>query len=112
VSGGRLRSELYIDSGDADQNVELFSRLAGRREEVETAYGRALEWDELQGRRACRIADHTPGDITNAECYDRYIDLFLETIPRWSAAIDRVRPALMPPPPHAAIGWVESRPGR
>jgi Domain of unknown function (DUF4268) len=104
VSGGRLRSELYIDSGDADQNAELFSRFAGRREEVETAYGRALEWDELQGRRACRIADHTTGDVTDAEHHDRYIDWFLDTIPRWSAGIDLVRPALVAPPPPDAIG--------
>jgi hypothetical protein len=49
--------ELYIDRGkDSDaENQRIFEELVGRREEVEAAFGDTLEWQRLDGRRACRI---------------------------------------------------------
>jgi hypothetical protein len=44
--GDRLRQELYIDTGDGDQNDEIFGYLRERREQIEEAYGTRLEWEE------------------------------------------------------------------
>ncbi len=49
--------ELYIDRGrDADsENEEIFDRLQQSKAEIEEAFGEELEWQRLEGRRACRI---------------------------------------------------------
>ena len=49
--------ELYIDRGrEADsENEEILDRLEKSKEEVEEAFGGSLEWQRLEGKRACRI---------------------------------------------------------
>jgi Domain of unknown function (DUF4268) len=50
AQGGKLRTELYIDFGDAEANTQLFKRLAARKDEIETAYGGPLVWEDLPAR--------------------------------------------------------------
>jgi hypothetical protein len=85
--GGSLRSELYIDTGDAEENLALFSGLRGRSEEIEAAFGGALDWQELPNRRACRIAWHGVGEVTNEEQHAAYINDLIEHTTRLHAAI-------------------------
>ena len=49
--------ELYIDRGkDSDQeNLSIFKQLESSKAEIEKQFGGPLEWQELEGRRACRI---------------------------------------------------------
>ncbi len=49
--------ELYIDRGkDSDaENLQIFEELLGQKDHIETAFNDALEWQRLEGRRACRI---------------------------------------------------------
>jgi hypothetical protein len=49
--------ELYIDRGkDADEeNKAIFDSLAQSRDAVEKDFGEPLEWQRLEGKRACRI---------------------------------------------------------
>ena len=44
VHNGRVKHELYIDSGDADQNKRTMSRLAGAKTEFERRFGGPVEW--------------------------------------------------------------------
>lgn len=53
---GGARIELYIDTGDGDQNQAIFDQLAGHREEIEKSFGGSLSWDYEDERRSCRIA--------------------------------------------------------
>ncbi|MDB4793045.1 DUF4268 domain-containing protein [bacterium] len=49
--------ELYIDRG-RDKNVEnraIFDKLKQAQAEIEEVFGGALEWQGLEGKRACRI---------------------------------------------------------
>ncbi|NLG50994.1 MAG: DUF4268 domain-containing protein [Chloroflexi bacterium] len=50
--------ELYIDRGkDADrENKAIFDELAKAKAEIEAAFGGPLEWERLDGKRACRIS--------------------------------------------------------
>jgi hypothetical protein len=79
AAGGRLRTELYIDSGDAETNLKVFRDSKTRAKAIEAAYGKALSWEELPGRRACRIADYADGDVTNTDHHDNYIDWFFDS---------------------------------
>ena len=50
--------ELYIDRGrDADdENEDILDRLERSKQEIEEAFGESLEWQRLEGKRACRIS--------------------------------------------------------
>ena len=94
-AGGRLRHELYIDSGDASRNIQIFQALRDQCEAIEQTYGRPLEWEELPSRQACRVGDYTEGDVTQIERHDEYIEWFLDAGERFrrAMAIARVPPA-------------------
>jgi hypothetical protein len=88
AQNARLRHELYIALGDAAQNEQLFEQLHGQKEDLEAAYGRPLAWEDLSGRKGCRIADYEGGcDVAEEERFDEFIDWFID-------AGDRLRRAL------------------
>lgn len=87
AAGGRLRHELYIDSGDGETNLELFESIRQQREAFEAAYGRPLEFEQLPGKRACRITEYAEGAIDNSEDWDSYIDWFIDAGERMRVAI-------------------------
>jgi hypothetical protein len=49
--------ELYIDRGkDSEEiNKEIFNQLFHNRQTIESNFGEPLEWQTLEGKRACRI---------------------------------------------------------
>jgi hypothetical protein len=50
-------AELYIDRGkdSGTENEDIFDQLAQSKEEIEGAFGGPLDWQRLEGARACRI---------------------------------------------------------
>ncbi|HET7489175.1 MAG TPA: DUF4268 domain-containing protein [Acidimicrobiales bacterium] len=90
AAGGRLRHELYIDTGDGSVNLAIFQALAQHRTDFEAAYGRPLSFEELPGKRASRIADYTEGTIENQESWDDYIDWFIDSGERIRRAVGEV----------------------
>lgn len=54
--GGVLRAQVYLGTPDADLNLARFEGLYANREAFEAALGEPAEWDEMPGRKACRIA--------------------------------------------------------
>jgi hypothetical protein len=78
-ASGRLRSELYIDTGDGDENLAIFERLASQRIEIEEIYGSPLTWEDLPERQACRIADYGEGLIEESDRHHEFIDWFLDS---------------------------------
>lgn len=51
-------AELYIDrgKGSEEENKALFDQLFAHQEEIEAAFGGPLNWEALEGKRACRIS--------------------------------------------------------
>ena len=49
--------EVYIDRGSScdEWNKEMFGKLKRARTTIEKVFGGPLEWEELEGKRACRI---------------------------------------------------------
>jgi Domain of unknown function (DUF4268) len=87
----RLRHELYIDTGDGDRNMEIFDHLRDRRQQVESEYGRVLTWEELPGRRSCRIADYKDGcSIVDSDRHEEFVDWLLDAGERLRRALSVV----------------------
>ena len=65
ANSGQLRCEVYIDVGDSDANQRLFEAVRTHQSKIEESIGAPLHWDNLDGRRACRISITTPGRVTD-----------------------------------------------
>lgn len=61
--GGKVRVEIYIDSGDKAKNEALFDGLFLRKDEIQASIGQELSWERLDNRRACRVAIYRDGEI-------------------------------------------------
>ena len=89
----RLRHELYIDTGDAERNDEIFGHFQEHQEEFKAAYGKALSWEDLPNRRACRIAAYKDAcSIADETRYGEFIDWFLDARARLRRALATVGP--------------------
>ena len=50
------RVELYIGGPDPKENQRIFDALHAQRESIEKVFGEPLDWQALEGRKACRIS--------------------------------------------------------
>ena len=60
----KLRVEVYIDTRDTETTKDLFDKLFLKKQQIEEAVGKTLEWDRLDSSRAARISLYFPSDIT------------------------------------------------
>ncbi len=67
TNSGRVRTEIYIDSGDRDENKAFFGRLYADRQSIESTFGCPLEWERLEDKRACRVALYRTGSIEDSD---------------------------------------------
>lgn len=61
----RLRLEVYIDTGDGEENARIFDALSRHRTAIDGGVGHPLEWERLENRRASRIALYTEGALND-----------------------------------------------
>jgi hypothetical protein len=61
--GGWIRTEVYVDRGDAKSNKAIFDALAEQKDELSDKFEEELEWERLNDRRASRIAVYRNGTI-------------------------------------------------
>lgn len=86
-----LSSELVFETPDAAVNTARFRALEAHREQLESAYGAALDWQDLPGRKACRIAEYLPeADVALEERWDDYLGWLLDRQTRLRQAISAV----------------------
>jgi hypothetical protein len=64
--GARVRSEVYIDTGDADQNERILDHFLKEQAAIEKEFGEPLEWERLDEKRACRVACYRSGSIEDS----------------------------------------------
>ncbi|MGL5028461.1 MAG: DUF4268 domain-containing protein [Shewanella oncorhynchi] len=62
--GNKVRTELYIDFGSAEQNESCLNHLLESKAEIENEFGRELSWEPLDGKRATRVAIYRIGSIS------------------------------------------------
>jgi CBS domain-containing protein len=69
---GRIRVELYIDTGDKTRNKALFDALDQRKVLIQrdlAGISGSLEWERINDKRASRIALYHKGAITDSTEY-------------------------------------------
>ncbi len=91
------QAELYIDTGEAAANERIFDQLLASKDEIETAFGGPLEWQRLEGRRACRIRCRlTVGGLIDQDRWPKTQEAMIDAMVRLEQAhkphIKRLRP--------------------
>jgi hypothetical protein len=74
--GERVRTELYITTGDGERNTQILDKLYEDRSDIEREFGESLEWERLEEKQACRIACYRKGKIDEP-------DEVLDEIRKW-----------------------------
>jgi hypothetical protein len=86
-----IRVELYIDTGDAARNLEIFGSLVARRAEIERRFGGQLDFDPSEGKRICKVLvrrETSPSPILSPELHDELRGWFVTTIERFLPAFE------------------------
>jgi len=81
--------ELYIDSGEHDENKQIFDSLLAQKEKVEQAFGSALDWQRLDGKRASRIRYVMSGGglMDGEQDWPRIQDAMIDAMDRLARAV-------------------------
>ena len=72
--------ELYIDTGDKDENKKIFDGLRAKQQSIEQEFGASLSWERMDDKRASRLRYvMEDGGLTDAkdrwpEIQDKMID--------------------------------------
>jgi len=67
VQGGKARTDLYIDVGEAKKNKAIFDLLHEQREDIHSKLGKELEWERLDDKKSSRISVYMDGSIQSTE---------------------------------------------
>lgn len=82
--------ELYIDTGDKEENKHIFDALHAHKNEIEKAFGASLSWERLDAKRACRLRSvQTNGGLVGEEKWPAIQDAMI-------TAMDKLAKALKP----------------
>lgn len=97
-SGGRMCTELYIDGGDEDWNLEALRALREQSADIEREFGEKLDWQEMETKRACRIALYRKGSIMDPQDkLDEYMAWAIEHVLKLKRVFDpRIRKIARP----------------
>lgn len=86
-----LSSELVFESQDAATNTARYSALLRSKDELEDAYGFRLDWQDLPGRKATRVADYLrDAQIIREDEWPAYLEWLLDRQQRLRNALTRV----------------------
>ena len=84
-----LRVEYYLGSADAAVNQSRFEALMGVRAHLEKSIKAELDWELLDGKKACRISLYGPADsdVENRANWNQYSAWFLEAFDKMRGAV-------------------------
>ena len=82
-----VRVDLYIARPEAEPSKAIFDALQAQQEEIEAVFSKALVWQRLDDKKACRIKYSKPFDGYNRENWPEMIDWLVEHIALLEKAI-------------------------
>jgi hypothetical protein len=82
VAQHSARVEVYMRRPNAAENNAVFDNLLRHRDDIDSAYGRELTWQRLDGKVACRISE-------------RFDDGGYVDVERWPAIHDQMIDAMI-----------------
>jgi hypothetical protein len=87
------RVELYISTGNAARNKEIFDRIHSEKKNIEERFGGALGWERLDDKKDCRIRAELPvrTDIEDEETWPQLRRSMIDVMVRIEGAL---RPVL------------------
>ena len=75
------RVQVYIDYPDGERNTRLLEDLSRHKDHIESELGLSLDWQPMEGSRACRIAATRPGSIDDdADALEEIQTWMIETL--------------------------------
>lgn len=79
--------EVYIDTGEEKENKRIFDALYAQKEKIEQEFGSALDWQRLEGKRACRIRYVMEGGgLRDKERWEHIQDKMIDAMTRLEKA--------------------------
>jgi hypothetical protein len=90
VTKHQSTAELYIDRGkDTEaENEKIFDKLASVKREIENNSGEPLEWERMEGKRACRIKKTiTEGGYLDEKHWPKVHEVMVDTMIRLEKAL-------------------------
>ena len=83
------RIEAYLDSTLVDP-AEVFDWLHERRDDIDGAIDQPVEWDRMDGKRACRISAYFPEEVRvgDEDRWPELVDWMVPTLCRLKDAMD------------------------
>jgi len=83
-----MRVELYISRGDEESSERVFHSLEAHKSEIEDAFGQALVWQPMPGRKSCRVKhDLDGGGRLDREEWPQIIRAAVDAMVRLEVAI-------------------------
>jgi len=80
--------ELYIDTGDKDENKRIFDALFAKKLEVEKSFGSPLSWERLDDKRGSRIRYMvSEGGLTDEPKWQTMQDAMIGAMDKLSKAL-------------------------
>src|SRR5699024_9041913 len=67
ASGGKARTELYIDLEDFEKNKYVFDELRRDRSAIESMFDEPVSWERLDDKRASRLAFYRDASIFDSD---------------------------------------------
>ena len=81
----KLKVELYLGASEGGLNSARLEALYERKTEIETLFGEPLSWEELDGRKATRVAFYRDASILNEAEWEDYFSWIAEHFAKLSA---------------------------
>lgn len=90
--GNKVRTELYIDYGSAEDNEACLDYLLESKQQIEEEFGTQLSWEPIDGKRAARVAIYCDGSIDSESNLLEIKDWHISNLLKFKAAFtDRLR---------------------
>ena len=81
ITRNNSRIDLYLDVGDKEKNKLIYSRLAEKKDGIESAFGESLDWHELRDKRASVITfNYRDHGLKDEEHWDEIISFMANNL--------------------------------